>query len=415
MPKKIIDILPPKKSTLIVPGKSFEKKKKPSFSFSKKLIGFFVVLGVVLGSIIFLSFQSKLTLYVTPATEPVEFSQEVEINISQETVDFQKKIIPGKFFTETKEKWETFQATGKDFEESKARGTIKVYNTNNPPTAVTLRANTRFLSAEGGKIFRALEKIYLPAASLKGGKIVPSTREIEVIAQEGGEDYNIGPSKFSVPGLVGSALYYSVWAESENKMEGGFKKEIKKVAEEDLERAEESLGESLKELTRDSLKNKIPADFVLKDEGVFEEDFQLSCFAEPEELIEEFNCRGEIKLKGLAFQADNLEEFAITSIFQEIPPTKEIYQPSLTLDTLSKGLIAEGEKMILEIKIEGDVYERIAEDVFLSQIKGKSKTQIENIISKNYPQIENWEIVFWPFWIKKAPKNLQRINFLLTF
>jgi hypothetical protein len=410
MPRKILDISPPTKKPQTLSPEGLEKK--PYFPLWLKIT---LTLGLVFGAIIWLSLQSKLTLYLKPQTELVKFQQTLEVNISQNEVDFQKKIIPGRFFTQEKEKWQTFQATGQDFEEGKAQGIIRVYNVHTPPTPITLRAKTRFLSSEGGKIFRAPQKIYLPAAKIKNGKVIPSSVEVKVVAQEAGEDYNIGPSKFSVPGLAGTPFYYTIWAESESNMEGGFKREVKKVTSEDIENAKRVLKEKLWELAKNSLESEISGDFVLNEKAIFEEDSQISCLVEQEAHLSEFNCQGKIKLKGLGFRVSDLKEFATQFVLNKISSSKELYGDSLNLNFSIKSLIPEQGKMIIDLEIQAEIYNKIPQELFLSQIKGKSQTEIEKIVFENYPQIEKVKFKFWPFWIKIAPKNLDRIKIELTF
>lgn len=409
MRKKIFDILPPKKQAQLTP---------PDFKpgFSKKLILLLIILAGV-GILIFLNLKSKLVLSLSPETERIEYSVSLEVNTSQKDIDFQEKIVPGELFSQENEKWQRFQSTGKDFEQAKARGMIRVYNATDPPTPITLRATTRFLSAQGGKIFRAPEKIYLPPPKKIGGKIVPSFRDVEVIAQEPGQDYNIGPSKFSVPGLAGTKFYYLIWAESEKKMEGGFKKEVKKVTEEDLEKAKESLYQVLFSLASNSLKNKIPKEFLLKEEGIIEKDFTISCFAEAGEKVENFSCQGKIIIEGIGFKISDLRDFAKHFLSRKIPSKKELFEQSLELEpSVKRAIIEDGEgKIVLELKIQGEIYQKISFQLILEKIKGKSKSQIEEIILRDYPQIKEIKFDFWPFWIKKAPKQTERINLKLTF
>ena len=410
MPKKIIDISPPQKESPSLPT-SAGLKKKPHFPFWLKISLVFLVL--ILGVIVWLSFHSQLTLGVKPKTDLEKFQQIVEVNISQIEVDFQNAVIPGQFFKKEKEKWETFQASGIDFEAKNARGVIRVYNAHTPPTPLTLREKTRFLSSEGGKIFRALKKIYLPPAKVINGKVIPSEVAVEVEAQEPGEDYNIGPSKFSVPGLAGTAFYYTIWGESEKNMEGGFKKEVKKITTQDIEEAKEKLKEDLYQLAKNSLKSQIPEDFVLVEDAIFEEDSQISCFGKPEDRLSEFNCQGKIKIKGLGFELADLKELATKLLLNKIPSVKSFWPDSLKLNFSPQTLIPEEGKMILNLEVEVETYTKISKVTLTSQIKGLSKTEIEKIVSESWPQVEKIEFKFWPFWIKKAPHNPERIKIKL--
>ncbi len=73
---------------------------------------------------------------------------------------------------------------------------------------------TRFLALDG-KIFRLTKGITVPGAKIVEGKIIPSSIEAAVIADQPGEAYNIGPvSRFSIPGLKGTPKYEAFYAES---------------------------------------------------------------------------------------------------------------------------------------------------------------------------------------------------------
>lgn len=425
--KKIFDILSPEQKpskdfgeNLAEPTRARRVSKKESQK--KFLSGFWLKLILVISAlfvigIVFtvLSFKAKLTLTLKITEEPMNFQEEVGIAVSQTVPDIQNKIIPAKLFEAEKEKWQTFQSTGLATEEGKAKGIIKVYNAHTPPRSVSLVANTRFLSSEGGKIFKVPEKLYLPAAQIKNGKTTPSITEVEVVAQEGGEDYNTGPSKFSVPGLTGTALYYSIFAESTQAMEGGFKKEVKKVITEDIVAAENSLKTKLEELIEVALRNKLPEGFVLRSDLIFAQEVDVSCPQKAGEKVAEFNCQGKIKAKGLSFNLNDLKEFALKFAASKIPSTKKIREETLKLEFSSKGVLSEEAKAILEIKIGLNISEEIDQDILLSRLEGKNQKQIEEIISQDYPQVESATFKFWPFWIKKAPKDTERINLSLIF
>lgn len=405
---KFFDILPPDKKSISIDKIEKPKKPKGKGLFLKFLISFIFVFGLI----IYLSgfFYSELSLSLIPETETEIFETEIEINTFQTDLNLENKIIPGSLFETEKEKSEKYNSFGKSFIEGKAQGIIRVYNSQNPPTPIKLVINTRFLSSQEGRIFKAAEKIYLPSAKIKQGKIEPSFKDIKVLAQEPGEEYNINPSKFSVPGLTGTPYYYSVWAESFNPMEGGFKKEVKIITEEDLETAKNSLKKDLENLAKNALKEQLPQGLLLTEKGTLIKDFQVSCDGKPEEQKSEFNCQGKIKIAGVGFKDSDLKNLAINFIKSNIDSSKEFIVEDLALEYSFQGLIIDKGKMFLNLKIKADIYDKISKEDILSKIKGKSKQEIKEIIFENYPQIKKIKFKFQPFWIKKAPNSLERIK-----
>ncbi len=406
--KKFFDILPPDKKSELISEKSFLKPKRGNLFF-KNLIIFGFGFGFVL---IFAGtyFYSSLVVHITPKTENTILETTVEVNASQSFPDLENKIIHSVLFEAEEEKEKKYTATGKDFIEKRAQGIIRVYNSHNPPTPLTLAVNTRFLSAEKGKVFLASEKIFLPAAKKDKGKIVPGFKDIMVLAQEGSEDYNVGPSKFSVPGLTGTVFYYTVWAESSVAMEGGLKKEVKVVSEEDLENAKKDLEKEIKELARNFLKKQLPENFVLADGGDFIKNSQIFCLEKAGEQKPEFSCQGKIKMAGLGFDFSVLKNLAIDFIRSSIFSSKKFDVQNLILNYSHQRLFADEGKMMLDVKIEIPVYDEISEKDIVSKIKGKTETEIKEFILGTYPRVEKIKFKFWPFWVKKAPNFLERIK-----
>lgn len=96
-----------------------------------------------------------------------------------------------------------------------AQGTITISNTQ--ASAQTLIKNTRF-QAPSGQIFRIQDSVTIPGGSASS----PGTATATVYADSGGDQYNIAPTTFTVPGLKGSAAFDQVTAKSTEAFTGGF-------------------------------------------------------------------------------------------------------------------------------------------------------------------------------------------------
>lgn len=96
-----------------------------------------------------------------------------------------------------------------------AQGTIVISNAQE--SSQTLIKNTRFQSPDG-LIFRIQDSVSIPGGSVSS----PGTVKATVYADTGGDQYNIGPTTFTVPGLKGSASYTLVTAKSTEAFTGGF-------------------------------------------------------------------------------------------------------------------------------------------------------------------------------------------------
>ncbi len=422
MAKKFFDIFPPDIKT-VQRGEAGRRREedevlkkqrtKAKSSVIKKVLisaGFFIFL---LG--IFFYFKlPRLDLEIWPKTELLSFEEKITIDKNAGEIDFLNKIIPGEILEEEKELWREFPATGITIEEGRAEGIIRVYNEYSPLTPIALIATTGFLS-DSKKNFRSPEKIYIPAAKVKSGKVVPGWTETRVVAIEAGEEYNIGPAEFSIPKLAGTSYFYTTYGESFTSMTGGFKTESKQVTQEDIQEAEDVLTKELLATMETSLKNKVPLGFILFDNAISKEIVEVSPFVEPETVVDQFNVQAKAKAEGLIFKKSDLEKIAKEFILPEIPVSKELFEESLNLTYIPELIDLEEGKITLNLKFSAKIYPTISKKELPALLKGKTTEQIREILYESLPQrISQIKIRFWPFWVKKTPKNVEKINIKLN-
>lgn len=140
-------------------------------------------------------------------------------------------------------------------EEARAAGTVTLKNTTG--NAQSLVVNTRLLSA-GGVLFRLKKPVTAPA----GGEVTA-----EVYADAPGAGGNIGPSRFTIPGLSVS-LQDKIYAESAGDMTGGVR-EVGFVAEADVQRILNALREDIVRSAMEVWALELPAGQILVPEAVF--------------------------------------------------------------------------------------------------------------------------------------------------
>ncbi|MFH0739745.1 MAG: hypothetical protein V1819_00545 [bacterium] len=378
-----------------------------------------LVIGIVLlllgGAFLYLTIQAKATVNVKPLLEPIKIEEEIQVSSSQARVDFEKKIIPGQVIEKEVEKWETFKSTGKATEQSGAQGSIFVYNNINPPMPLALKEGTRFISSKDGKIYKAKNKVSLPGATLVSGKLAPSITEVQVVADQEGEEYNIAPAKFSVPGLAGTALYYNIWGESREKIEGGSEKEVDRITQQDIDNAQESLIKTLKETAINGLQEQVSSGSSFNKEAIDFNEPESSCSQKAGDNLVEFNCYAKLKAKALVFKTADLQDMAKSFIDKKLSIAKKLYEQSLVTNIVPRGSLTENGILTFTLKTDAKLYNDIDQITLIKDIAGKSEEGMRILLNNTYPQIERMDTQFWPFWIKKVPKNLDKIKLGLTF
>ncbi len=403
MNNKIYDIIPPEKQERVFKGKKPKKKKSHSKEFLIGLALFFIVAGL------FSFFQlPQADLKIWPQTTSLSFKELVIIDQSADKIEFEDKIIPGELVEAEEEAWlHKVDSTGVITEDQKSRGKIKVYNEHTPFRSVNLITGTRFLSEEG-KYFISLNPVHVPAARQEGSEIIPGVVEIEVVAQEPGEDHNIGPSEFSIPGLAGMDLYYTLSGRSEDYMKGGEIKETKYVTQADVEEAEKKLREDLVESVKNALKKEISEEFVMLEEVVSKDIRELAALVEVSDKVDQFTAQGTIKGEALVFNKNLLREFAKEYLSSRT--TEEIFEESLRVEYFLEEINLEEGKIVLNLEFSAKTYSKPAEKQLFELVEGKRAEEVKNTIFLSYPEIRRVEVDFWPFWVNRLTGNKDKVN-----
>ncbi len=418
MAKKIFDILPPKE---------FEKKKveefplekeyrprfkKPEFKISKKLSSsFFIPLALILIGIFCYFTLSKAEIEIWPESEVLTFETKLTIDKTAENVDFSNKVIPGKIFEAEKTITEEFLSSGIILKEKKAEGVIRVYNAYSTSSQVLI-ARTRFVSADG-KLFRTPTKITIPGGHYEKGKLVPGYLNVQVKADQPGPEYNIGPSTFSIPGFAGTARYTKFYGKSFQAMTGGFSEEVPQVTQEDLDQAQKILEEKALQNCQTALKEKISPELILLDDILDLKIIETFSLARPKEELEKFSFQVKASSTALVFKTEDAENFARDFILSQIPEDKQLYQESLKITYSLENANLELAKATISLQMEAKIYSDIDTENLKKGLSRKSLTEAK-LFLEDQPQITRVLVKFWPFWVKKVPEDIEKIEIKLN-
>lgn len=411
MPQKVIDIFPPQKSKEYpspilkeqIPRKekiiSSEEKKGRVF---KSVLIFFPVFLVFVFSVLHFSFD-RVEIKIWPKTETINTDEKITIDGKNDKLDLVSKVIPGKFFEIERIVSDEFVPTGKS--SKKAEGTLRLYN-NYSVNAEAWQAGTRFVSSEG-KLFLSKNKINVPGAQMKDDKMTPSFVDVPVVAAQGGTDYNIGPSHFSVFVFRGTPRYTKFYGESSEPMkEGG---EILQVTKDDLARAEDILTEKAKTESVAALKNKIPEGYVFSEKIIETKILEKSSSVAAGTGAEKFSFQVKIKSATISFGEKDIEDFALMSLDSQVPEGKKLYRESLKTEYAPETFSLDTGRVIVQLKVSGKIYSEIDSDSLKKALARKPLSEA-NILLENQPEITRYEIRFSLPWLKNIPNKLEKIK-----
>ncbi len=405
MAKKVYDIFPPNSRP------EMKSKKHSSRPQSKKWI-LLVVPVILIISILGYFSLLRVDINIWPKTQSVEYSGTIKVRSDYFHYDIDAGVIPGRLFVVKKEESKTFFASGKEMDERRAEGTLRVYN-NHSGRSQTLVAETRFVSADG-KLFRSTESVTIPGRS---GNI-PGYADVRVRAVEAGMEYNIDrTSKFSIPGLQGTPMFTTIYAENLEPITGGFIGELPMITTADVETAREILLSAAIESAREEMMATSP-EFVFDEEMM--EINVITEFVRPEagEKHESFDYSLEIEARILTFKKDEMEDFLSDILLNQLSEEnidpmflgKEIWRESLDFSYEADLRRMDDGSILLEVDASAIAHPVIREDLIRKEVDNMTIEEAR-IALADYDKIKDVEIHPRPSWLKRMPSSDRiRIN-----
>ena len=229
-------------------------------SYSRWIIWGAAVLSVIVLGVLGLFAFRATTVTVVPRSHPVVFDQTSQF-IAYPTTSAASGTLAYKVLTSDVDDSDVVQSNGTEHVDKKASGTVTVVNEYSA-SSVRLVKNTRFQSA-GGLIFRVPAEVIVPGKrGATGGRIT-----VSVVADQSGNQYNLGPTRFTIPGLKSSPdMYAHVYAQSASAMSGGASGDQPSVAPGDLSAAIAAVRGRLEQKIRDAIaKQAISGSVVFPD------------------------------------------------------------------------------------------------------------------------------------------------------
>lgn len=388
-----------------------KNKKKKSFKFPKKLGSIFIFLfGILI--VIFLSFYFLTSADLTIITKKTSWEIQSPVLASKiisenDTANFK---IPAQYMKLNRQLNQTFSTTGVKDVSVKSSGKIKIYNAYSS-SAQALIANTRFVSPEG-KIFRITKAVTVPGAKIENGSIIPSFIEVAVVADQAGEQYNISPCKFTIPGFKGSVKYDKFYGQSENAMSGGYIGEAKVASQSDIDKSRAELLELAKISLEEELLSKLPGGFkVLDDAKAFIVD-KVEYSVRAGDKADSFQTNLSVSLKVLVFKESDVKDlFTKTAqTNQSELLAKELYSADFQYGVPRVDF----EKGMLSFPVDAKLVfrERIKIDSFKDDLTGMSKNKLEEYL-KGIEGVEDMTCSITPGFIQFLPIKFSNIKISL--
>lgn len=389
------------------------KIKKLCFVFTAACLLVILALGAYL-----IFPKAKIGVLLKTDTLEKDITAEGDSRIS--TPDPEANIIPAVVIKKKSELVLPFKSTGKTvISDQKARGMLTIYNEYDK-SPQPLVATTRFLDPDG-KLFRLTKGVIVPGMTEVSGELKAGVIEAEVIADEPGEEHNIDPCDFSIPGFKGSPKYEKFYARSSQAMVGGglSGNEVTVVSQEDIDLAKTEVESELEGKIKKEIIGEAGEGKIILEEALEKDILNSSSSIKSETVTDTFEYRAEMEIKAIVFSQKDMAEIIENTLKKKIKESKskldlsdkikvEIFE--IEAEYGQPDVDSESGKISIKVHGKGTLKPEINLENFKKDLLGKNDEQVKEIL-KNYSQVKEVEIEYWPkFFSKKIPSYGKRVE-----
>lgn len=380
--------------------------------FWKFFLAFSLLIGFFSLSLLLYLFLPKAKVFIYLKTKSQSIDAEVKGDVKSGSIDAVNKIIPAKLISVADEVSGNFQTSGEKAAASrKARGTITIYNEYSS-SSQPLVATTRFLSPDG-KLFRLVSNLTIPG--MTGS--TPGAIEAEVVADEPGESFNIGPTTFSIPGFQGSGneKYTKFYAKSFSDMAGGGSGEevAKSVTDQDINSAKEKILAELNSSAKQKVKDQAGEGYLVLGDALNVNDINYRVSNSVGDITNEITLTLSAKINAIVFKEGDLREIIGELINKSSEGGLGISKETLEIDFGKSDSDITNGTILIRAHGNGKTDPGIDMENLKKGILGKNNEELGQYLG-SYPAFSNVEVEYWPsFMGEKIPIYESRVEIVL--
>ncbi len=415
--KAVDDIFTPSEEKEIV----LDKKDKPKrdwahrkntkwFAVSGFILGLlFLIAGIVLGS----SFIAQTEVAVTLNKKLISKDILLTLDTNATETDVEKLLIAADTITRKAASKSTMQTTGIKIVGEHAKGKVAVYNKTD---AVKVFDKGTVLKS-GNLLFALDEQITVASASAKQGGEDYGRQDVAITASQIGAESNLAEGAELVVGSYDSSSYTAFIID--DNFIGGSSREVRVVAQKDLDELLKDLREELLTKVNEEFANESGnGTYILPSKSIISEKAKYD--SEIEKEAESLSLDLEIEVEAVTYSGGDLKPVAQEILSKEVPENYELEDtdpqilssPSQTdLDKLESEAVVS-----VEVNISSYAIPKLSEDEIKKEIVGKSLTEAkETLVAKEEISDVTFQVKpgFLSSFVKKVATSVDKI--IITF
>ncbi|MEA2092385.1 MAG: baseplate J/gp47 family protein [Patescibacteria group bacterium] len=391
MKEKVIDIYPPS------PHASRSKKKRTKNNNSLRGVFAFLLLLIAIGGGYFCYASYRTEIVIQP--EVTEFAVKEDV-VSRATGSLQENEVRGAVLVEKITEKTLVEVEGREIVESVAVVTVEVCQDYTASSNLYIEG-TRFTSNDG-LLFRANEKFTVLGTG-QGGCV-----EIEVTADEAGEEYNLSEGTIlHLPGLQGTVVYENVTGTSVNLVTEGSIEEVPYLREEEKIVTEENLKQEILEKGKKAIKEKYNEEYLI---GYYEVEVIEKRIFEEGETSEKFNFEIDAEVRAFGIEYDFLDSFAKDFI----PEGYTLDEESKQIESIFNNINFQEQSAEISLIFSAIIYNEIDKEGLKREVAGLNFQEAQTKIQESI-DLKGFTIYNRPIGLLKKVSSADRIKIILDF
>jgi hypothetical protein len=293
----------------------------------------------------------------------------------------------------------------------KAHGSVVIYNEYNS-NSQTLISTTR-LESPDGKIFRLTKNIVIPGTTVVDGSVKPGAIEAEVIADQLGDDFNIEPTKFSIPGFSGSPKFDKFYAKSSIAFMGGSSEGGSGMAtiisQQDIDNAKSKTENSIRSALNEKIKNELKQGEIALPQAEKITIIKSETAAKIGDVADSFVYTVEASTRALIFSEDDIKKITGDRIAEDSDVFHNGRYDISKIEYISIDPNFDDSTMDLKVNSEVTIIPDIDVEQIKKEILGKNPNQLQEILTR-YPAIKSINLEFGPTFISKFISRISQYS-----
>lgn len=380
------------------------------FDYKKIAIIYLSLSILILGTVFYFTLY-RSTIIITPTVEKMSLN----FNLAVKEVPFvspdDTSTVPGKIFSDEKSLEEDFLSSSSKKIEINTLPKVTLVNTTNQSQALVEK--TRLLTPDN-QLFRIKNQVIVPAQGETEVEIYPDDPKLEI---------NLGETHLIIPGL-NKDLQEKIYGKTQSIITGS-SREVKIISQIDLDQAKEDLTKKLYDQIVSNFKNQLSSSSDKLDSAIFASD-TLKIVGSREitesqtdkvagDIADSFKQKLKLKVVAAVFDENRLLDLAKKKLAATIPTDKQligIEKNSFNYSVESYDL--EGKTVNLKVYVDGQMIISGSSSLLdKNKLEGLTVDELNKYFAQS-PAIKSVKVKFLPFWLKKIPHAVDRINIIIN-